>query len=121
MLLSLRLRSSFSALTAASALVEGSSPARPEPSPAEPVVTPAARLDAPPEDCAVPALLVPGVDGLEFACAKAALVLMLASRISAAKADRLVIGQSPSMIQRRGAGPGSRGPPGSGRDAACAS
>jgi hypothetical protein len=55
----------FSLLIAVSALVVGGGAALPDPSPAEPVVTPGCRFSAaPPDDCAVLALLVPGVDPL---------------------------------------------------------
>jgi hypothetical protein len=102
MLLSLRSMVLFSALIAPSVLVEGSVLARPLPRPAEPVVKPDSRLDAAPEDCAVPALLVPGGVALELLSANA--TDALASKASAAKAEVLVIGQSPFMIQRPGAG-----------------
>lgn len=95
----------FSSLSALSVLGIGSVTARPLPSP-EPVVTPGSRFGAVPEDCAVPALLVPGDGALELVCAKAALALAI--RTSAAKAEVLVIGWSPFMIQQPGAGYGSR-------------
>ena len=51
----------FSLLIAVSALVVGGGEALPVPSAAEPVVTPGCRFSAaPPDDYAVPALLVPG-------------------------------------------------------------
>ena len=56
----------FSALIASSPLVVGGGAALPlprPPRPAEPVVTPGSRLDGDPEDCAVPALLVPRAGG----------------------------------------------------------
>ena len=50
----------FSLLIAASVPVVAGEAALPDPSP-EPVVTPGCRFNAaPPDDCAVPALLVPG-------------------------------------------------------------
>ena len=65
MLFILLSRSWFSLLIAVSALVAGGGLALPDPSPAEPVVTPGCRFNgARPDDCAVPALLVPGGDVL---------------------------------------------------------
>ena len=62
MLFILLSRSWFSLLIAASVLVAGGA-ALPDPNP-EPVVTPGCRFCAvPPDDCAVPALLVPGGGG----------------------------------------------------------
>ena len=60
MLFTFRSIALFSSVIAASLLVFGVA-AVPVPSdPAEPVVTPAPVLAPPPDDCAVPALLVPG-------------------------------------------------------------
>ena len=64
MLLILRSTSLFSSLTAASPLLCGPVISVPDPAPLpEPVVTPLPVLTPPPDDCAVPALLVPGAGG----------------------------------------------------------
>jgi len=64
MLLILRSTTLFSSLTAASPLVCGPVISVPDPGPLpEPVVTPLPVLTPEPDDCAVPALLVPGAEG----------------------------------------------------------
>jgi len=99
----------FSAPIAASVLGIGGGFASPEPIPAEPVVTPLPRFDAGPDDCAVPALLVPGGGALALFCAGAT-VGAVNSAIAAIKPNPviLVIGKTPFMIQRCGAPSGSR-------------
>jgi hypothetical protein len=95
-------------LIAASGLAEGEMAALPLPIPAEPVVMPESRLDAAPDDCAVPALLVPGGRALAPPCARdTAGAASMRIAASMATADVLVIGKSPFNIQRRGAGSGS--------------
>jgi hypothetical protein len=79
----------------------------PEPNAAEPVVT--SRFTAGPDDCAVPALLVSGGGAPELLSAGEAHGAI--SRTTAAirpSPDILVIGETPFMIQRCGAGSGSR-------------
>src|SRR5690348_9092371 len=104
--LSLRSMVSFSALIASSGLMLGLAAARPLPIGAEPVVTPGSRLRAGPEDCALPALLVPGGGEPVRFCAGATLAAASrTSMVSAAVPETLVIGQSPFMIHRRNIDP----------------
>jgi hypothetical protein len=94
-------------LITASPLGVGGGAALPVPK-AAPVVTPGSRFGAPPDDCAVPALLVPG--GGEVRCANAA-AGPSDSATAAIKitTDILVIGGSPSMIQPATGLSGSQG------------
>ena len=98
----------FSALTVASVLGVAGGAALPEPIPEEPVLTPGSRFDVGPDDCAVPEPLVPGGALLLLFCASEAQGAA-SSTIAAIKPilDILVIGKTPFMIQRCGAGSGS--------------
>jgi hypothetical protein len=69
----------------------------------------AARFGAPPDDCAVPALLVPGGGGELFCASEAAGPSNWSTAAIKAKADILVIAESPSMIQPAAWVLGSRG------------
>src|ERR1700755_865312 len=92
MLFSFRSIVAFSWLPAVSPLGVGGGVALPVPS-AVPDVTPGSRFGAP-DDCAVPALLVPGE---VLFCANEAGAATIAAIKT--RADILVIGVSPSMIQ----------------------
>jgi hypothetical protein len=92
MLFSLRSMVAFSWLTAVSLLGIGGGAALPVPN-AVPLVAPGSRFGAP-DDCAVPALLVPGET---LFCANAPGAAAIAAIKT--RADILVIGASPSMIQ----------------------
>ena len=94
MLFSFRSIVAFSWLTAVSLLGIGGGAALPVPS-AVPDVTPSSRFGAP-DDRAVPALLVPG--GAALVCATEAAGTATIAAIKT-RADILVIGGSPSMIQ----------------------
>src|ERR1700742_4541011 len=94
---------------AASPLCVGGGVALPVPS-AVPDVTPGSRLGAPPDDCAVPALLVPRGEADVLLCAiEAAGPPDSATTTVRARIDILVIGKSPSMIHPATRAAGSRG------------
>ncbi len=92
----------FSWLTAVSLLGIGGGAALPVPN-AVPLVAPGSRFGAP-DDCAVPALLVPGGGVLVCATEAAGTAAIVAIKTMA---DILVIGASPFMIQPA---PGQRVP-----------
>src|ERR1700761_1700466 len=107
MLFILLSRTWFSLLIAASPLLVGGGGAVPDPSPA-PVVTPSCRFSAaPPDDCAVPALLVPGGGALAPFCANDTPEAARLTSAAIKTVDVLAITESPFMIQRRGPLPGS--------------
>src|ERR1700743_765058 len=95
MLFSLRSIVGFSCWIAASPLGIGGGVSWPVPS-AAPVVTPGSRFGLPPDDCAVPALLVPG--GGALVCANTTVGAVATATIKI-RLDILVIGASPSLIQ----------------------